>query len=164
MKKLEEKAVDKGISTEALLSKQRHHTSKPVGKKNQPLELLAAGEEDLHPKKNKEQRVKTLQCAEDLEADDQILPHLRAEFPLDEPDNQEETSILNPKCVYKKRIDNPFLALPGRDVETNSHKEQKRREAKIPISGHRERPGHRSKSWDPHQPKQSLTAWRNLTH
>ncbi len=152
MKKLEEKAVDKGISTEALLSKQRHHTSKPVGKKSAP---RATRSRRRGPTSKEKQRAKskTLQCAEDLEADDQILPHLRAEFPLDEPDNQEETSILNPKCVYKKRIDNPFLALPGRDVETNSHKEQKRREAKIPISGHRERPGHRSKSWDPHQPK-----------
>uniref|UniRef100_A0A8C1V259 Storkhead box 1 n=1 Tax=Cyprinus carpio TaxID=7962 RepID=A0A8C1V259_CYPCA len=153
MKKLEEKAVDKGISTEALLSKQRHHTSKSVGKKSAP---RATRSRRRVPTSKEKQRAKskTLQCAEDLEADDEILPHLRTEFALDEPDNQEESTILNPKCVYKKRIDNPFLGMPGRDVETNTnHKEQKRREAKIPTPGRRERPGHRSKSWDPHQAK-----------
>ncbi|XP_026080073.1 storkhead-box protein 1-like [Carassius auratus] len=160
MKKLEEKperamekAVDKGISTEALLSIQRHHTSKPVGKKSAP---RATRSRRRVPTSKEKQRAKcrTLQCAEDLEADDQILSHHRPELALDEPDNQEESTNLNPKCVYKKRIDNPFLGLPGRDVETNiSHKEQKRREAKIPTSGRRERPGHRSKSWDPHRPK-----------
>ncbi|KTG46808.1 hypothetical protein cypCar_00015225 [Cyprinus carpio] len=160
MKKLEEKseramekAVDKGISTEGLLSKQRHHTSKPVGKKSAP---RATRNRRRVPTSKEKQRAKckTLQCAEDLEADDQILPHHRPEFALDEPNNQEESTSLNPKCVHKKRIDNPFLGLPGRDVETNiSHKEQRRREAKIPTSGHRERPGHRSKSWDPHRAK-----------
>ncbi|XP_043111993.1 storkhead-box protein 1 [Puntigrus tetrazona] len=160
MKKLEEKAeramdkaVDKGISTEALLSKQRHHTSKPVGKKSAP---RATRSRRRGPTSKEKQRVKckTLQCAEDLEADDPIPPQIQTEFALDEPDNQEDSSILNPKCVYKKRIDNPFMGLPGRDVETNTnHKEQRRREAKIPTSGRRERSGHRSKSWDPHRAK-----------
>ncbi|KAL1263249.1 hypothetical protein QQF64_005988 [Cirrhinus molitorella] len=157
MKKLEEKAekamekaVDKGISTEALLTRQRPHTSKAVGKKSAP---KATRSRRKGPSSKEKQRAKnkTLQCAEDLEADDQILPHLREDFALDEPDIHED---LNAKCVYKKRIDNPFLGLPGRDVETNiSHKEQRRREAKIPTSGRRERPGHRSKSWDPHRAK-----------
>uniref|UniRef100_A0A672K8U7 Storkhead-box protein 1-like n=1 Tax=Sinocyclocheilus grahami TaxID=75366 RepID=A0A672K8U7_SINGR len=159
MKKLEEKAertmekaVDKGISTETLLSKQRLHTSKSVGKKSAP---RATCSRRRGPSSKEKQRVKskTLQCAEDLEADDKILPHLRAEFALDEPDNQEESTILNPKCVYKKQIDNPFLGMPGRDVETNINHKEQRREAKIPTSGRRERPGHRSKSWDPHRAK-----------
>ncbi|KAG1950666.1 storkhead-box protein [Pimephales promelas] len=160
MKKLEEKAeigtekaVDKGISTEALLAKQRHHTSKAVGKKSAP---RATRSKRRGPSSKEKQRAKnkTFQCAEDLEADDQSTPHLRAELALDEPDNNVESTILNPKCVYKKRIDNPFLGLPGKDVETNiNHKEQRRREAKIPNTGRRERPGHRSKSWDPHRAK-----------
>ncbi|RXN24832.1 storkhead-box 1 [Labeo rohita] len=158
MKKLEEKAeraiekaVDKGISTEALITKQRPHTSKAVGKKSAP---RATRSKRRGPSSKEKQRAKskTLQCAEDLEGDDEILPHLRGEFALDEPDSHED---LNAKCVYKKRIDNPFLGLPGRDLETNiTHKEQRRREAKIPNSGRRERPGHRSKSWDPHRPKE----------
>ncbi|KAL0177641.1 hypothetical protein M9458_026535, partial [Cirrhinus mrigala] len=157
MKKLEEKAeramekaVDKGISTEALITKQRPHTLKAAGKKSA---ARATRSKRRGPSSKEKQRAKskTLQCAEDLEADDEILPHLRGEFALDEPDNHED---LNAKCVYKKRIDNPFLGLPGRDLETNiSHKEQRRREAKIPNSGRREKPGHRSKSWDPHRPK-----------
>lgn len=144
-----EKAVDKGISTEALLAKQRHHTSKAVGKKLTP---RATRSKRRGPSSKEKQRAKnkTFQCAEDLEADDQIMPHPSA---LDEPDNNVESTILNPKCVYKKRIDNPFLGLPGRDVETNNHKEQRRKEAKIPTAGRRERPGHRSKSWDPHRAK-----------
>ncbi|XP_052469448.1 storkhead-box protein 1 [Carassius gibelio] len=160
MKKLEEKvettmekAVDKGISTEALLSKQRLHTSKPVGKKSAPRATRSRRRGPSSKEKQRE-KSKTSQCAEDLEADDEILPHLRTEFALDEPDNQEESTILNLKCVYKKRIDNPFLGMPGTNVETNTtHKEQKRREVKIPISGRRERPSHRSKSWDPHRAK-----------
>ncbi|KAK7139917.1 hypothetical protein R3I94_012518 [Phoxinus phoxinus] len=160
MKKLEEKAergtekaVDKGISTEALLAKQRHHTSKAVGKKLAP-KATRSKRRGPSSKEKQKAKNKTFQCAEDLEADDQIMPHLRAELALDEPDNNVESTILNPKCVYKKRIDNPFLGLPGKDVETNiNHKEQRRREAKIPITGRRERPGHRSKSWDPHRDK-----------
>ncbi|XP_067241228.1 storkhead-box protein 1 [Chanodichthys erythropterus] len=160
MKKLEEKAergtekaVDKGISTEALLAKQRHHTSKAVGKKLAP---RATRSKRRGPSSKEKQRAKdkTFQHAKDLEEDDQIMPHLRAEFALDDPDNNVESTILNPKCVYKKRIDNPFLGLPGRDVETNiHHKEQRRREAKIPSAIRRERTGHRSKSWDPHRAK-----------
>lgn len=160
MKKLEEKAergmekaVDKGISTEALVPRQRHHSSKAMGKKSAP---RATRNKRRGPSSKEKQRTKnkTLQCAVELEADDQILPHLRGEYALDEPDNPEECTHPNQKSVYKKRIDNPFLGLPGRDIETNiNNMEQKRREGKIPVTGHGERPGHRSKSWDPHRPK-----------
>ncbi|XP_051946103.1 storkhead-box protein 1-like [Xyrauchen texanus] len=148
-----EKAVDRGISTEALVSKQRYHTSKVGGKKSVPRATRSKRRGHSSKEKHRAKR-KTLPCAEDVEAGDHIMSCLRPETGLDEPDNQEEGIILNPKCVYKKRIENPFIGLPGRDMEPNIvHKEQRRREAKNPITRHREKTGHRSKSWDPHQAK-----------
>ncbi|KAA0717749.1 Storkhead-box protein 1 [Triplophysa tibetana] len=158
MKKLEEKAewateraVDKGISTEALVSKQRHQTSKAGGRRLVP---RATRSKRKGPSSREKQKAKnkTQPCAEDLEADDPILPHLRPELVLEDSGNHEESSILNPKCVYKKQIENPFFASPGRDMEPNAgHKEHRRREPKNLIVGRRERTGHRSKSWDPHR-------------
>ncbi|XP_051504824.1 storkhead-box protein 1-like [Myxocyprinus asiaticus] len=159
MKKLEgkaekgtEKDVDRGISTEALVSKQRHNHSKVGGKKSVP-RATCSKKRGPSSKEKQWAKSKTLPCVENVEADDLILSRLRPELGLDEPDNQEECTILNSKCVYKKRIENPFLGLPGRDMEPNIiHKEQ-RREAKNPITRRRERTGHRSKSWDPHRAK-----------
>lgn len=160
MKKLEEKAewgteraVDKGISTEALVSRQRHQNSKAVCRRSIPKATRSKRKGPLSKEKQKAKN-KTQQCAEDLDADDPILPHLRPELVLEEPGNHEENMILNPKCVYKKQIENPFLVSPGRDMELNvGHKEHRRREPKHQITGRRERTGHRSKSWDPHQTK-----------
>nr|XP_055026818.1 storkhead-box protein 1 [Misgurnus anguillicaudatus] len=158
MKKLEEKAewreraVDKGISTEALVTKQRHQTSKTAGRKSvhRPTRSKRRGPSSKEKQKGKN---KTRQCDEDVETDDQILP----EVVLEEPGNHEESMI--PKCVYKKQIDNPFLMLPGRDMEPNAgHKDQRRK-----ITGRRERSGHRSKSWDPHR-AQAVTAGVEKSH
>ncbi|XP_072532995.1 storkhead-box protein 1 [Salminus brasiliensis] len=159
MKKLEEKAErmtkamtsDKGMSTEILLSKQRHHSSKAAGKR--PVSKVTRSKRRV-PSSREKQRTKTkdVPCDDDLQADDLIPSRLKPELVLDETDNHEDCAVLDTKCIYKKRIENPFQSLPGRDiVPTTNHKEQRRREAK--TSGRRERAGHRSKSWDPHRAK-----------
>ncbi|KAL6487323.1 hypothetical protein MHYP_G00039490 [Metynnis hypsauchen] len=159
MKKLEEKAErmtkaltsDKGMSTEILLPKQRHHSSKAAGKR--PVSK-ATRSKRRGPSAKEKQRTKSkdVPCDNDVEGDDLIPSRLRPELVKDETDNHEDCTPLDTKCVYKKRIENPFQSLPGRDVvPTTNHKEQRRKEAK--ISNRRERAGHRSKSWDPHRAK-----------
>ncbi|XP_007240325.3 storkhead-box protein 1 [Astyanax mexicanus] len=159
MKKLEEKAermtkaitIDKGMSTEILRSQQRHHSSRAGGKK--PVAKATRSKRRV-PSSKEKQRTKTkdVSCDDDLQADDLIPSCLKPELVLEETDNHEDCAVLDPKCVYKKRIENPFQSLPGRDiVPTTTHKEQRRREAK--TSTRRERAGHRSKSWDPHRVK-----------
>ncbi|XP_066535442.1 storkhead-box protein 1 [Hoplias malabaricus] len=158
MKKLEEKAErmtkaltsDKGMSTEMLLSKQKHHSSKIAGKR--PV-TKATRSKRRGPSSKEKQRTKSkdVPCDDDLQ-DDLIPSRLRPELVLDETDIHEDCTALDAKCIYKKRIENPFQSLPGQEVvPTTNHKEQRRRDAK--TSSRRERVGHRSKSWDPHHTK-----------
>lgn len=159
MKKLEEKAErmtktltsDKGMSTEILLSKQKHHSSRAGGKR--PI-TKATRSKRRGPSAKEKQRTKSkdVPCDDDLQGDDHMPSCLKPELVLDETENLEDCTAVDTKCVYKKRIENPFQSLPVRDVvSTTSHKEQRRRETK--TSSRRERAGHRSKSWDPHRAK-----------
>ncbi|KAI4883405.1 hypothetical protein NFI96_028125 [Prochilodus magdalenae] len=159
MKKLEEKAErmtkaltsDKGMSTEILLPKQRHHSSK-TGAKRPVSKATRSKRRGPSAKEKQRTKSKDVTCDSDLQGDDLIPSRLRPELVQDETDNHKDCTGLDTKCVYKKRIENPFQSLPGREVvPTTNNKEQRRREAK--ISSRRERVSHRSKSWDPHRAK-----------
>ncbi|KAK3573825.1 hypothetical protein QTP86_032894 [Hemibagrus guttatus] len=154
MKKLEEKAervtkaltTDKGMSTEILLPKQRHHSTKASGRR---LASKASRSKRRGPSVKEKQRTKSkdVPCDEDLQGDDLIPSCLRPELIQEQPAHHEDCAGLDAKFVYKKRIEDPFQSMPGSHTAVN-HKEQRRREAK--TSSRRERAGHRSKSWDPH--------------
>ncbi|XP_076831418.1 storkhead-box protein 1 [Brachyhypopomus gauderio] len=155
MKKLDEKAervtktltTDKGMSTEVLVSKQRHHSSKAGGKRSAHKATRSKRRSALSKEKNTRTKNKDVPCGDDLHGDD-----LRPELCPEEPDDHEDCADLEAKCVYKKRIENPFQSSPGRDtVAAISHKEQRRREVK--TASRRERAGYRSKSWDPQHGK-----------
>ncbi|KAK1791589.1 hypothetical protein P4O66_013582, partial [Electrophorus voltai] len=165
MKKLEEKAervtkaltTDKGMSTEVLISKQRHHSSRTAGKRSVPKANRSKRRGTSSKEKNIRAKNKDVPCGDDLHRD-----ALRPKIVPDEPDNHEDCADLEAKCIYKKRIENPFQLLPGRDtVPAINHKEQRRREVK--ISSRRERAGYRSKSWDPHRAK-GLTEEMEKSH
>ncbi|XP_062851185.1 storkhead-box protein 1 [Trichomycterus rosablanca] len=151
MKKLEEKAErvtkaltsDKGMSTEILVPKQRHHSTKAGAKR--PLRANRSKRRSTSAKEKQHTKNKDIPRDEDLQTDDVIPSHLRPELVPDQADNHEECVELDAKFIYKKRIEEPFQ--PIRDTAV-THKEQRRREAK--ASSRRERTGHRSKSWDPH--------------
>lgn len=154
MKKMEEKAervtkaltTDKGMSTDILLPKQRHHLNKASGRKLAP---KASRSRRRGPSVKEKQRTKDkdILCDKDLHGDDHIPSRLRPELVQDVPPHNEDCAALDAQFVYKKRIEDPFQSMPGCHTAVN-HKEQKRREAK--TSSRRERAGHRSKSWDPH--------------
>ncbi|TRY68142.1 hypothetical protein DNTS_030021 [Danionella cerebrum] len=157
MKKLEEKseqvtgnAVDKGISTEALVPKQRHHTSKATRKKS-ATRTMHSKRKGASSREKPSGINKTLKSAEYLQQAHQTT---REECASDEPESHEENTVLGSNCVFKKRIENPFLGFPGRGIETSmDHKEKRRSEVQIPSTGDWDRTSRRSKSWDPHQPK-----------
>ncbi|KAK2852761.1 hypothetical protein Q7C36_007962 [Tachysurus vachellii] len=153
MKKLEEKAervtkaltTDKGMSTEILLPKHRHQSTKASGRRlaSKPSRSKRRG-----PSVKEKQRTKSkdVPCDEDLQGEDLIPSLLRPELVQEEPAHHEECATVDAKFVYKKRIEDPFQSMPGCHTATD-HKEPRRREAK---TSRRERAGHRSKSWDPH--------------
>ncbi|XP_053477009.1 storkhead-box protein 1 [Ictalurus furcatus] len=157
MKKMEEKAervtkaltTDKGMSTEILLPKQRHHSTKAGGKRSAS---KANRSKRRVPSAKEKQRTKSkdIPCDDDLQGDDLIPSCLRPELVLDESAHHEDCTALDAKFVYKKRIEDPFQSIPGSHTAVNQ-KELRRREAK--TSSRRERAGHRSKSWDPHHVK-----------
>lgn len=157
MKKMEEKAervtkaltIDKGMSTEILIPKQRHHSSKAGGRRSAS---KAMRNKRRGPSVKEKQRTKSkdVPSDEDLQGDELIPSHLRPEVVIDELAHHEDCATLDAKFVYKKRIEDPFQSMPGCDTAIK-HKEQRRREAK--TSSRRERAGHRSKSWDPHRMK-----------
>ncbi|XP_053535630.1 storkhead-box protein 1 [Ictalurus punctatus] len=157
MKKMEEKAervtkaltTDKGMSTEILLPKQRHHSTKAGGKRSAS---KANRSKRRVPSAKEKQRTKSkdIPCDDDLQGDDLIPSCLRPELVLDESAHHEDCTALDAKFVYKKRIEDPFQSIPGCHTAVNQ-KELRRREAK--TSSRRERAGHRSKSWDPHHVK-----------
>lgn len=155
MKKLEEKAErvtkaltsDKGMSTEILIPRQRHHSTKAGNKR--PLRANRSKRRSTSTKEKMHTKHKDIPHDENLQTDDVITSHLRPEIVLDQADNHEECAELDAKCVYKKRIEDPFQ--PIRDANA-THKEQRRRETK--ASSRRDRTGHRSKSWDPYNVKE----------
>ncbi|XP_036402798.1 storkhead-box protein 1 [Megalops cyprinoides] len=160
MKKLEEQGADKGVnrgmSTEVLASKQRHHSSKVVSKR--PAPKTARSKKRAHSSREKQRaRNKTSGCPADLEAD-YIPSRLRLEIPEDEPDHPayEGCSTVDAKNVYKKRIENPFQRRSGRDTtQGSSHRGLKKREERQQGVESGERVSHRSKSWDPSRTKSS---------
>ncbi|KAF5900922.1 storkhead-box protein 1, partial [Clarias magur] len=156
MKKLEEKAermtkaltTDKGMSTEILVPKQRHHSTKAAGRRSAS---KANRSKRRGPSAKEKQRTKGKDMTfEDLQGDEHIASSLRPELVLDEPPHHEDCEALDAQFVYKKRIEDPFQSMQGCDTAVN-HKEQRRREGK--SSSRRERACHRSKSWDPHHVK-----------
>lgn len=153
MMKLEEKevdrAVDKGMSTEMLVSKPRNHSSKAVGKRTASRNTRS--KKRGHSLKEKHRpRSKAPQYVDDIEEHDLTPSRLRPQ--TDEPEDQIDSAVVNGKSLYKKRIDNPFQAASNQDMlQPSSHREQRRRDGK--TSGKRDRTSHRSKSWDPHHTK-----------
>ncbi|XP_056147985.1 storkhead-box protein 1 [Lampris incognitus] len=168
-----DRGVDKGISTEILtFSKPRHHHSTRVGRR--PAAKASRSKRRAHSSREKQRdrekerdRVtnKVSKCG-DLypEAEDLVPSRLRPEIPVDEPERPEEAGdgrgAADGKCLYKKRIDNPFHCPPFKDpaqtITASSNREHRRREVKeckALGAGRRERGGNRSKSWDPHRTK-----------
>ncbi|KAL2083616.1 hypothetical protein ACEWY4_021389 [Coilia grayii] len=160
MMKLEERdcerAVDKGISTEMLVSKPRNHSSKLAAKKtaskNPRSKKRAQSSKDKHRMKSK-----ALEYPDDMEGHmDGITPsHPKPDLQTEEPGDHTDHAVLNARSLYKKRIDNPFHGVSSKETVpvTSSHREQRRRDGKNHTSGKRERTSHRSKSWDPHHTK-----------
>ncbi|XP_062319318.1 storkhead-box protein 1 [Osmerus eperlanus] len=165
-----DKGVDKGMSTEILnSSKAKHHhssrTGLGAGRRSAPKACRSKRRAHSSREKQRERdrerdkgKRKAPQCVdEDPGTEDPIPSHLRPEVPVDEPDHLEDPG--EGKCLYKKRIDNPFQSAPGLDSATTitthnpCNRDQKRREPKEGKTGagRRERAGHRSKSWDPHR-------------
>lgn len=158
-----DKGVDKGMSTEILTySRSRHHHSSKVGKRS--AHKASRSRRRAHSSRDKQKdkvKNKAPICADDyLEKEDLIPARLRVEIPVDEPDRAEECGATEEKCLYKKRIENPFQAHAGKESETSVpraiNREHRRPEAKEPGvsgAGKKERTGYRSKSWDPHRSK-----------
>nr|XP_020457544.1 storkhead-box protein 1 [Monopterus albus] len=165
----DDKGVDKGISTEILIfSKPRHHHSSKagVGKRSAPKvsrsKRRAQSSREKQREREKERvRSKGPICADKyLEGEDLIPTRLRMEIPVDEPDQVEEGGAVDGKSLYKKHIENPFQTHPIKEAETvipaTINRERRRREMKesnTPGPRRKERPSHRSKSWDPHRAK-----------
>ncbi|XP_028845292.1 storkhead-box protein 1 [Denticeps clupeoides] len=146
MKKLEEReverAVDKGMSTEIPVSKPKNSSSRARRSASKATRSKKKGQSVKEKQKTKN---KSLPCGDDFEGD-------FIKLPTDEHDLSNDCGDLDAKCLYKKRIENPFLGLPVKDtVHTTGHKVQKKREGK--ALGRREHTGHRSKSWDSHHTK-----------
>lgn len=158
MMKLEEReveqAVDKGISTEMLVSKPKNHSSKVAGKRTASKNTRSK-KRGQSSKEKQRTKSKALQCADDdMEGHDLTPSRLKPDFPTEEPEDHIDHAVLSTKCLYKKRIDNPFHAIPSKDtVQTSSHREQRRKDGKSQTSGRKDRTSHRSKSWDPHHTK-----------
>ncbi|KAK0139737.1 Storkhead-box protein 1 [Merluccius polli] len=169
-----DRGVDKGISTEILtVSKPRHHQSSRgagAGRRSAPKASHSKrrpySSREKHREKDKERvRNKTHICEEEYLEDEDLVPsRLQADTRVDEPEHIEEAGAGDEKCVYKKRIDNPFHAQPTNDTPTTltanckravannkGHRRRDTKESRTSAGGRKERTGLRSKSWDPHR-------------
>ncbi|XP_029925993.1 storkhead-box protein 1 [Myripristis murdjan] len=170
----DDRGVDKGMSTEILtFSKPRHHHSSRAVAGRRSTTKVSRSKRRTHSSKEKQrerekERIKSKApiCGGDYAEEEDLIPsRLRVEIPVDEPENVEETGAVEGKCLYKKRIDNPFHTPPIKEppettitatVTATTSREHRRREVKegkTSGGGKKERAGHRSKSWDPHRAK-----------
>ncbi|XP_028325411.1 storkhead-box protein 1 [Gouania willdenowi] len=159
----DEKGVDKGMSTELLMTKSRHHHSSKAGGGKRSTQKASRSRRKAHSSKEKQRerekervKTKTPTCADYYpEGEDLIPTRLREEIPVDEPDQAKEGVTIEGKYLYKKRIENPFQTPPVKDAEsvTLGNRERQRREVKEGRLERKARPSHRSKSWDPHRAK-----------
>ncbi|XP_076022428.1 storkhead-box protein 1 [Genypterus blacodes] len=171
----DEKGVDKGMSTEILtFSKLRHHHSTKAGagrrsapKANRSKKKNHSSKEKHRDKHKDTERVKSKapMCDDDYTEEADMIPsRLKAEIPVDKQENLEEGGVVEGKCLYKKRIDNPFQIHPTKDPDENTiattvSREQRRRDvkdAKTSETSRKERGTSRSKSWDPHRAKMTV--------
>ncbi|KPP61971.1 storkhead-box protein 1-like [Scleropages formosus] len=150
MKKLEERGadrgVDKGMSTEIVEYKQRHHSKVSKRSASKPTRSKRRG----HPSRDNP-RIKSgaIQCSVDPEADNLTHSCLRHDAVVDDR-YSEACATKGSKDIYKKRIDNPFHGRIARDgVLRSSHRGHKKKEGTGQVSDQRQYVGHRSKSWDP---------------
>lgn len=163
-----DKGVDKGMSTEILsYSRSKHHSSSKAGKRS--AHKASRGRRRAHSSRDKSRKREKVKnkapiCADDyLEREDLIPPRLRVEIPVDEPDRVEECGATEEKCLYKKRIENPFQTQPVKECEVSvppainrQHRGLEEKEGAAPGTGKRGRAGYRSKSWDPHRPNSNM--------
>ncbi|XP_071371977.1 storkhead-box protein 1 [Centroberyx affinis] len=168
----DDRGVDKGMSTEILtFSKPRHHHSSRAGAGRRSAPKASRSKRRAHSSKEKQrdrekERIKNKApiCGDDYPEEEDLIPsRLRMEIPVDE--YLEEAGGVEGKCLYKKRIDNPFQTQPIKEpaettvtatVTAATNREHRRREVKegkTSAPGKKERAGHRSKSWDPHRAK-----------
>ncbi|KAK7901292.1 hypothetical protein WMY93_018061 [Mugilogobius chulae] len=153
----DDKLVDKGMSTEMLsVSRPRHHHSANASGGRRSAPKATRSRRRAHS--SREKRRKT---GRGLEGGDLIPTRLRVEIPVDQPDQLEEGGTVEGKCLYKKRIDNPFQVGSNNEpseVETapitsREHRRREGKEGKNSGQGRKERLSYRSKSWDPHRAK-----------
>ncbi|KAM3862975.1 storkhead-box protein 1 [Diretmus argenteus] len=164
----DDKGVDKGMSTEILtFSKLKHHHSSRAGAARRSAPKASRSKRRTHSSREKQKerervKSKTPICGDDYpEEEELITSRLRPEIPVPEPEHLEESGAVEGKCLYKKRIENPFHTQPIKEpaqttATTTTNREHRKREAKegkTSGAGRKERAGHRSKSWDPHRAK-----------
>lgn len=161
-----DKGVDKGMSTENLsYSRSKHHYSSKAGKRSTHKASRSRRRAHSCRDKSKEKvKNKAPICADDtIEREDLIPARLRVEIPIDEPDRLEECGATEEKCLYKKRIENPFLTHPAKEAEVSvprainrQHRGPEVKESGGLGRGKSTRTGYRSKSWDPHRAKSNM--------
>lgn len=163
-----DKGVDKGMSTD-ILSYSRSKQLYPPKAGKRAAHKASRGRRRAHSTQDKSKRKEKVKnkapiCADDyLEREDFIPARLRVEIPIDEPDRVEECGATEEKCLYKKRIENPFQTQPLKESDvtvpptTNrQHRGLEGKEGSVLGLGKRLRTGYRSKSWDPHRAKSNM--------